>query len=83
MPIKVSPRASLTVAIEMIGPASLARFLAIHIRSDVRPLLTDYPGVLFFVKAPEIEGTFIMHEPHGSQVFMTPLDNAQTGGRHP
>jgi 2,4-dichlorophenol 6-monooxygenase len=56
------------------GPRVLANFLAIHIKSDVRPLLTRAPGVLFFVRRQVQEGFFIMHQPVGSQVFMLRFD---------
>jgi len=63
-----------SVGIAMEGPPVLAHFLAIHIRSDAMPILKRHPGVVFFVRAPEMSGFFIMHQPVGSQVFMLRID---------
>ncbi|WP_189338516.1 FAD-dependent monooxygenase [Sphingobium sp. SCG-1] len=60
--------------IDVEGPPALANFLAIHIHSDVRPLLERAPGVLFFIHTPDLEGFFIMHQPNGSQVLMMRYD---------
>lgn len=64
--------------IAMEGPPVLAHFLAIHIQSDAMPLLARHPGVVFFLRAPEISGFFIMHQPVGSQVFMLRIDPERT-----
>ncbi len=60
--------------IQFEGPKVLANFLAIHFRSDVRPLLERAPGVIFFIRRRDREGFFIMHQPVGSQVFMLRFD---------
>lgn len=62
--------------IQFEGPRVLANFVAIHFRSDVRPLLERAPGVLFFIRRQQREGFFIMHQPVGSQVFMLRFDPA-------
>lgn len=67
-----------SAGIAMDGPPVLAHFLAIHIRSDARPLLARFPGVVFFIRQPGISGFFIMHQPVGSQVFMLRIDPAAT-----
>ena len=64
--------------IAMEGPPVLAHFLAIHIQSDAMPLLARHPGVVFFLRAPELSGFFIMHQPVGSQVFMLRIDPDRT-----
>ena len=64
--------------IAMEGPQALAHFLAIHITSDMRPLLTRNPGVLFFIRTPTLDGFFIMHQAVGSQVFMMRVDPEAT-----
>lgn len=69
-----SSRVRKSIGVEMDGPAALAHFIAIHFKSDVRPRFGEHPGVLYFVVGPEATGTFIMHEPNGSQVFMMPYD---------
>ncbi|EQB30735.1 FAD-dependent monooxygenase [Sphingobium ummariense] len=60
--------------IPMEGPSLIAQFLAIHIKSDMRPFLERNPGVVFFVRSIGREGFFIMHQPVGSQVFMMRYD---------
>lgn len=67
-----------TAGIAMEGPQRLGQFLAIHIRSDARPLLDRHPGVVFFVRSPRHDGFFIMHQPVGSQVFMLRVDAQST-----
>lgn len=67
-----------SAGIAMAGPPVLAHFLAIHIRSDARPLLKRFPGVVFFIRQPGLSGFFIMHQPVGSQVFMLRIDPAVT-----
>lgn len=64
--------------IAMEGPQLIAQFLAIHIKSDMRPFLARNPGVVFFIRSVKREGFFIMHQPVGSQVFMMRYDPAVT-----
>jgi 2,4-dichlorophenol 6-monooxygenase len=64
--------------LKMEGPPALAHFLAIHIESDMRPLLARHPGVVFFLQTPTLDGFFIMHQPVGSQVFMMRFDPEAT-----
>jgi 2,4-dichlorophenol 6-monooxygenase len=64
--------------IAMEGPQLIAQFLAIHIKSDMRPFLARNPGVVFFIRSVGREGFFIMHQPVGSQVFMMRYDPAVT-----
>jgi 2,4-dichlorophenol 6-monooxygenase len=58
------------LAIAFDGPPVLANFMAVHIQSDMRAILAEQPGIIFFVKSLEIDGFFIMHQANGSQVLM-------------
>ena len=73
-----SSRVRRAAGIPMEGPQLIAQFLAIHIKSDMRPFLERNPGVVFFVRSVGREGFFIMHQPVGSQVFMMRYDPAVT-----
>jgi 2,4-dichlorophenol 6-monooxygenase len=67
-----------SAGIAMDGPPALAHFLAIHIQSDMMPILERHPGVVFFLRAPGLSGFFIVHQPVGSQVFMLRIDPGST-----
>lgn len=60
--------------IEMVGPAGLQSFVAVHFRGSLRPFLNGRPGALHFVMDPEVSGTFIAHDIDRESVFMTPFD---------
>ena len=65
-----------SVGIEMIGPASLQDFVAIHFLADLRAYVADRLGVLHFVMDPEAGGTFIAHDLDREWVFMCTFDPA-------
>jgi 2-polyprenyl-6-methoxyphenol hydroxylase-like FAD-dependent oxidoreductase len=60
--------------IDMIGPAGLRSFVAIHFRGSLRRYVADRPGALHFVMDPDVSGTFIAHDIDNESVFMTPFD---------
>ena len=60
--------------IEMIGPAGLQSFVAIHFRGNLRTYLGDRIGALHFVMDPGASGTFIAHDIDNESVFMLPFD---------
>jgi 2-polyprenyl-6-methoxyphenol hydroxylase-like FAD-dependent oxidoreductase len=62
------------LGIEMIGPAGIQSFVAIHFRADLRRYIADRVGVLHFVMDPEVAGTFIAHDIDHEWVFMVPFD---------
>lgn len=64
------------LGIEMIGPAGIQSFVAIHFRANLRHLIEHRPGVLHFVMDPESPGTFIAHDIDHDWVFMVPFDPA-------
>lgn len=62
------------LGIDMIGPAAIQSFVAIHFRANLRHLVEHRPGVLHFVMDPEVSGTFIAHDIDHEWVFMVPFD---------
>ncbi|MEI8287165.1 MAG: FAD-dependent monooxygenase, partial [Actinomycetes bacterium] len=65
--------------IEMIGPAGLQSFVAIHFRGNLRRYVGNRLGALHFVMDPEVSGTFIAHDIDNESVFMLSFDpNAET-----
>jgi len=60
--------------VEMIGPAGLQSFVAIHFRGSLRHYVGDRLGALHFVMDPEASGTFIAHDIDNESVFMLPFD---------
>ncbi len=63
-----------SLGIEMIGPASLQDFVAIHFLANLRPYIAERLGVLHFVMDPASAGTFIAHDLDREWVFMVPFD---------
>ena len=59
-----------SLGIDMVGPASLQSFIAIHFAADLRPLIADRLGVLHFVMDPAARGTFVAHDIDREWVFM-------------
>jgi 2,4-dichlorophenol 6-monooxygenase len=57
--------------IEMVGPAAIQSFVAIHFRGNLRRYTGDRPGALHFVMDPDANGTFIAHDIDAESVFMT------------
>ncbi len=64
------------LGIDMVGPASLQSFVAIHLRADLRPVVAERPGVLHFVMDPAASGVFVAHDPASEWVFMVDYDPA-------
>lgn len=59
-----------SVGIEPIGPRSLQSFVMIHFRANLRELLGDKPGILFFLTDPATGGTFVIHDIDHESVYM-------------
>ncbi len=62
------------VGITPEGPARLQSFVMIHLAADLRPLVGEAPGVLYWVCDPAAGGTFVAHDPAGDWVYMLPFD---------
>jgi len=63
-----------STGIEMIGPAGLQSFVAIHFRGNLRKYVGDRLGALHFVMDPAASGTFIAHDIDHESVFMVGFD---------
>jgi 2,4-dichlorophenol 6-monooxygenase len=63
-----------SLGIELIGPRSLQSFVMVHIAADLRELVGDAPGVLYFVVDPASGGTFISHGRDREWVYMHPWE---------
>lgn len=59
-----------SLAIPQEGPERLQCFIMIHFRANLRHLVRDQPGVLFWVLDPEATGTFVAHDIDREWVFM-------------
>lgn len=71
--------------IEMVGPASIQDFVAIHFLADLRSIVADRPGIVHFVMDPECGGTLVAHDIDREWVFMYSYDAAteQIDGSNP
>ena len=63
-----------SLGIEMVGPASLQSFIAIHFNANLRPIIEERLGVLHFVMDPATNGVFIAHDVDREWVFMVGFD---------
>jgi len=61
--------------IEMIGPPKLQSFVMIHFSANLRELVKDHPGILYWLCDPEARGTFVAHDIDGEWVYMLPYDS--------
>lgn len=59
-----------SLGIRPIGPDRIQSFLMIHFQANLRSLVGDQPGVLFWVSDPECSGTFVAHDIDREWVFM-------------
>jgi 2-polyprenyl-6-methoxyphenol hydroxylase-like FAD-dependent oxidoreductase len=62
------------LGIEPIGPARLASFVMIHFEANLRSLVRERPGILYFVSDPATRGVFVAHEIDSTWVFMHQWD---------
>ena len=62
------------LGIEPVGPARLASFVMIHFEANLRPLVAERPGVLYWTTAPDASGTFVAHDIDSTWVFMRAWD---------
>lgn len=63
-----------SVGIEPVGPARIQSFVMVHFAADLRPVVGDRPGVLYWVFAPGACGTFVSHGLEREWVFMHAWD---------
>jgi 2-polyprenyl-6-methoxyphenol hydroxylase-like FAD-dependent oxidoreductase len=57
-----------------VGPERIQSFVMIHFEANLRRLVRDCPGVLYWVCEPDCMGTFVAHDIDRDWVFMHPYD---------
>lgn len=60
--------------IKMVGPARLQSFVMIHFEANLREIVKDCPGILYWISDPEAAGTFVAHDIDREWVYMLPYD---------
>jgi len=63
--------------IDMPGDARIEDRIMIHIEADLRPLLHDRPGVLYFITNPDSPATLIAYDLASTYVLMHRYDKAK------
>ncbi len=63
-----------SVGIEMEGPASLQSFMMIHFEANLRPIVKDHPGVLYWLLDPACGATLVAHDIEREWVYMVTTD---------
>lgn len=63
-----------SLGIQPIGPERLQSFIMIHFEANLRGLVRDCPGVLYWVADPSCMGTFVAHDIDREWVFMHTWD---------
>ena len=70
-----------TLGIELDGPDRIQSFVMIHFEADLRPLVGDRRGVLYWTTAREATGTFVAHAIDSTWVYMHPFDPDREAAR--
>jgi hypothetical protein len=60
------------LGITMEGPEALQHYMMIHFRADLSALVSQNPGVLYFLLDPEISSTLIAYDHASNWVLMQP-----------
>jgi 2,4-dichlorophenol 6-monooxygenase len=63
-----------SLAIQPIGPDRLQSFVMIHFEANLRALVRQRPGVLYWTTAPGATGTFVAHDIDSTWVYMHAWD---------
>lgn len=63
-----------SLGIQAIGPERLQSFVMIHFEANLRPLVQDCPGVLYWICDAEAGGTFVAHDIDREWVYMHAWD---------
>jgi 2,4-dichlorophenol 6-monooxygenase len=62
------------LGIAQLGPERLQSFVMIHFAANLRALVGDHPGVLYWICDPQCSGTFVAHDIDREWVFMQAWD---------
>ncbi|HEY2772833.1 MAG TPA: FAD-dependent monooxygenase [Candidatus Binatia bacterium] len=65
-------RKSLDIA--CVGPDRIQAFVMIHFAANLRPIVGEHPGVLYWISDPACRGTFVAHDIDHEWVFMHAWD---------
>ena len=60
------------VGIAMDGPEGIANFMMIHFEANLRAIVKDQPGILYFLFGPGVNGTLIAYDIEKTWVLMHP-----------
>ena len=66
-----------SLGIACLGPDRIQDFLMIHFEADLRGLVRDHPGVLYWVADPSCSGVFVAHDIEREWVFMHSWDSGR------
>lgn len=64
-----------SLGIEMAGPPKLESFLMIHFKANLREVVAQRPGILYWLADPEAGGIFVAHDIDREWVYMLPFDS--------
>jgi len=62
------------LGIEPEGPHRIQSFVMVHLAANLRALVGDQPGVLYWICDPTAGGTFVAHDIDREWVYMHPYD---------
>ncbi len=62
------------LGIEPVGPHRIQSFVMVHFAANLRDLVGDHPGVLFWICDPASGGTFVAHDIDREWVYMHAYD---------
>jgi 2,4-dichlorophenol 6-monooxygenase len=63
-----------SLGIEPEGPHRIQSFVMVHFAANLRDLVADHPGVLFWICDPKSGGTFVAHDIDREWVYMHAYD---------
>jgi len=63
-----------SLGIQPIGPDRIQGFIMIHFEANLRSIVRECPGVLYWVADPSCAGTFVAHDIDREWVFMQAWD---------
>ncbi len=66
------------VGIAMDGPDGIAHFMMIHFEANLRSVVADHPGILYFLFGPGLNGTLIAYDIEKTWVLMHPCSPETT-----
>ncbi len=62
------------LGIQLVGPPELQRLVNVFFRANLRELVGDCPGILYWTVDPEFTGVFIAHQIDSTWVYGVPYD---------